>query len=291
MSNTAVEPDGTWNTPFRSLFRRIVLNAEQTNSAYPNILCKGAQHVIPFFGDVERAVILTVGINPSGEEFKMGRCWGINKDDPAYLLYLLGRLKNYFSLKIDAHNFFEVWEAGLNQLGHSYRRDAAHVDISPRALISLQKIDKFGRRDSSGQKPHRQQYLQCKAELKQALASDVGWLFDLFSLLPRLKCILMAGNLIISPPFLDRWIETNLPVGWKLSFLPHPATDRKTSPKRSFGTLQTPAGMRFGIFWCSVSPSGDAFGNTADALVSTIASNLPLFQSLGCAAPMLTPPS
>jgi len=59
---------------------------------------------------------LTVGINPSEQEFKMGRCWEVDRDDPTYLLYVLGRLKNYFSLKIDPHDFFKVWEAGLNHL-------------------------------------------------------------------------------------------------------------------------------------------------------------------------------
>lgn len=209
----------------------------------------------------------------------------MDKSHPGYPLYLLGRLKNYFSLKIDRHGFFDVWEKALNLLGHSYLTDAAHVDVSPRPLISMQTIGKLGRKDSRGHKK-LYEYRKCKAQFQCALESDVKWLFELIQHIPDLTCILMAGNLIISPAHLDLWLKLHTPSGWRLS-LDHPASDRESKPKRSFGTLTAPAQggevpRRFGIFWCSISPNAAAFGNDPELLVQTVASNLEVLRVLGC---------
>src|ERR1017187_7326870 len=200
---------GNWNTPFRDLFRRMVEETDASNADYEAVLCNGTRHTIPFFGDAERATVLTMGVNPSGEEFGATRLWRISKEEPEYLLYLLGRLKNYFALRVPAYEpFFPIWEQALKALGHSYQRDAAHIDISPRPLMSMRSLRTL--KDNGKQ----QEYDRCRTLFEKALISDAKWLFELLGVLPALKCILMAGNLIVSPPQLDLWIRRHAPAGW-----------------------------------------------------------------------------
>jgi hypothetical protein len=118
------------------------------------------------------------------------------------------------------------------------------------------------------------------------LASDVKWLFDLFGVLPGLKCILMAGNLIFPPVQLDLWIESHAPADWSFDFA-HNASARNAKPPRSFGLLTAPERVGeprrgFGVFWCSVSPNAGAFGRTPDGLAKTIAENASAFEDLEC---------
>jgi hypothetical protein len=195
-------------------------------------------------------------------------------------LYLLGRLKNYFALRVPPYEpFFPIWERALSLLGHSYQRDAAHVDVSPRPLLSMQSIRKLK------DKGKLDEYDRCRSLFEEALTSDVRWLFELFSVMPDLKCILMAGNLIFSPASLDLWIQRHAPAGWSFDFTPN--TARKAKPSRSFGVLTAPKRMgepsrKYGIFWCSVSPNAGSFGKKPDGLVETVASNVHTFEDLGC---------
>lgn len=85
-------------------------------------------YAVPFFGDIRRARILTVSLNPSWKEFLSARKWPANLDVPA----LTTRLLHYFDLPFpDCHTWFVQWEKALLYLGCSYEQDAAHIDLSP----------------------------------------------------------------------------------------------------------------------------------------------------------------
>jgi hypothetical protein len=115
------------------LFREL---QHQQPQMFPN--CNQAPHLypIPFFGDIRRAKILTVSLNPSWTEFRPARQWLANLDAPA----LTTRLLHYFDLPFPrCHTWFAQWEKALLYLGCSYEQDAAHVDLSP--CPTLRPID------------------------------------------------------------------------------------------------------------------------------------------------------
>ena len=84
---------------------------------------------IPFFGDIENAVVATIGLNPSATEFTTDRgSRGLSPSDIA------AQLVEYFQR--NPHPWFAVWERALRSFGASYRTNAVHLDVSPRATIS-----------------------------------------------------------------------------------------------------------------------------------------------------------
>lgn len=90
-------------------------------------------HAIPFFGPIEGATVLTVGVNPSWMEFR-NRNWPENLSAPE----LAERLRNYSSSdKALPHPWFSRWGEGLNLLGVKYGVSAAHLDLSPRATRAM----------------------------------------------------------------------------------------------------------------------------------------------------------
>ena len=93
---------------------------------------------IPFFGDPESARVITVGVNPSAGEFSKKRGWPETIDAS----YLEDRLRSYFKEHFfpPPHPWFQPWEEALNMLGCSYKTDAAHLDLSPWATISMGSV-------------------------------------------------------------------------------------------------------------------------------------------------------
>jgi hypothetical protein len=92
---------------------------------------------VPFFGDIRRARILTVALNPSWTEFRPARQWLANLDAQA----LTTRLLHYFDLPFpECHTWFAPWENALLHLGCSYKQDAAHIDLSPYPTLRPREI-------------------------------------------------------------------------------------------------------------------------------------------------------
>jgi hypothetical protein len=93
---------------------------------------------IPFFGRLDTAIVLTVGVNPSADEFRADRAtiWrGVTSSAD-----LLNRLTSYFESA--PHPWFGPWRSALNLLGVAYENGtAAHLDLSARATISMQNVD------------------------------------------------------------------------------------------------------------------------------------------------------
>ncbi len=85
---------------------------------------------VPFFGDIRKAEVLTLALNPAWTEFRKGghheRYWIPGLDACA----LTTRLLHYFDLPVPTpHRFFEDLRPGLAVLGKSYGRNVAHIDL------------------------------------------------------------------------------------------------------------------------------------------------------------------
>jgi len=87
---------------------------------------------IPFFGDIRRAEVLTLGLNPAWTEFRDERFWLPNTPAPAIAPTLASRLLHYFDLPVpEQHPWFDTCEKALLYIGCSYERNAAHIDVHP----------------------------------------------------------------------------------------------------------------------------------------------------------------
>lgn len=112
-----------------------------SNSIYSeNFFPELHTHPIPYFGQLEDAEILTVGLNPSSDEFRSGR-WPDQQLDPENLA---GRLCGYFQRDDPAwHPWFDKWTAALSSLNANLRYQTgqvAHIDLSPRATKAARHI-------------------------------------------------------------------------------------------------------------------------------------------------------
>jgi hypothetical protein len=110
----------------------------KTNKRFKELFVDGVPFPpIFFFGDPEKAVAATLGVNPSAQEFLPNRRW--SKLGTAS--ELIDRCKRYFEspLGISPHPWFEPWGMFLKEIGLSYYTAprAIHFDISPRATRSM----------------------------------------------------------------------------------------------------------------------------------------------------------
>ena len=144
---------------------------EQTNHHYPLNLVPGWP--IPFFGDVLRARVLTVGVNPSDQEFNSDRRWDAITNPEQWQT----RLLNYFRISgVPPWCWFDTWSICLDLIGHAYAAgDAAHIDISPRPTTPM--LDE--QTDTT--------------EFRGMVEHDVKWFFQLLDHLPQVQLLLVAG--------------------------------------------------------------------------------------------------
>jgi hypothetical protein len=85
---------------------------------------------IPFFGDIRKAEVLTLALNPAWTEFSKGgryeRHWIPGLDACA----LTTRLLHYFDLPVPPpHQWFDYRRNAMELLSCSYERNAAHIDL------------------------------------------------------------------------------------------------------------------------------------------------------------------
>jgi hypothetical protein len=115
------------------LVEEIQRDVPKTDSAYAENFISGlATHPIPYFGKLEQADVLTIGLNPSPGEFENGR-W---PDQTLAAERLADELHNYFRRTVPWHPWFDKWSAAFRQLDETLRYEdgrVAHIDLSPRA--------------------------------------------------------------------------------------------------------------------------------------------------------------
>jgi hypothetical protein len=86
-------------------------------------------HPVPFFGVIEKARVITVGLNPSSTEFEDAGRWSRSPLSPHELTR---RLVDYFRQPhAPPHHWFAELQWSLEILQCPYNFAAAHVDISP----------------------------------------------------------------------------------------------------------------------------------------------------------------
>lgn len=161
-------------------------------------------HPVPFFGNLDGAAIITIGLNPSSTEFEPWRLWpreAMAADE------LARRLAGYFrSVAPRPHAWFGDYQEALAIIGGEYKINAAHLDLLPWPTLSPTYLSQMV-------EPRRKNLLQ---EYNSALIRGRDdWLaFSLKCAIPKVKLIL------IFDPFENRAAATKaicreaLPEDW-----------------------------------------------------------------------------
>ena len=149
----------------------VAKDVRQSSQRFRKNIVKGCP--IPFFGNVLRAHVLTVGVNPSHTEFAPSRDW----KEPLKRDAWRQRLLRYFEWPgVPPNAWFETWSICLELLGFGYAAgDAAHIDVSPRPTKPM--LDRA----------------TDKKEFREMAEHDVKWLFELLNALPQIRLLLVAG--------------------------------------------------------------------------------------------------
>jgi len=134
---------------------------------------------VPFFGDIRRAEVVTLALNPSYKEFSPNERWPIGSGPGALNpLALTNRLLSYFhSAKRPPNNWFTAIENGMSALGWSYQTNAAHIDVHPFPT-------KFSREMNQAQK-------EILARIIQARSAD--HMISVLALCEQVKLIIVIG--------------------------------------------------------------------------------------------------
>lgn len=173
-----------------------LLREEETaNSIYEaNLHANKKTYPIPFFGDPESARIVTIGVNPSATEFVKRRKWPKTMD----VEDLESRLRLYFKLfSIPPHPWFTPYERTLNSLGCSYKTDAAHLDLSPRATVSMCAV-------------------KDRALFLDMVAKDTAkWFVTFLDFCSSARFLLMCGS-VTNKYYIHEFLAKHLPPGYEI---------------------------------------------------------------------------
>jgi len=222
---------------------------------------------LPFFGPIERARVITFGLNPSTDEFTEKRKWS-RVDDAK----LPDELVNYWTNEQRTPlKWFKPWETVLSELGVSYAADAAHIDLSPRAtncrkgelrslFISMLRTDA----------PIWIEALGCAARCKLILAAgsatneSCGYINEF--ILHRLS---HTGVRLLNP-----WQRGHGPGQTAFHTICLPGSLEDEEARRRVGTEQEQKQQEPGIpfFFCSTGPSSRKQGT--DVLVAACRKNM-----------------
>lgn len=208
-------------------------------------------HAIPFFGDVSTAEVITVGVNPSADEFVKNK-WPNEQMTPDQL----GVRCNEYFLDGSRHTWFTEWEKALQHLHVSYRTgSAAHIDLSPRATESMSGLQKR----------------KLGPRFIEMIEHDLPLFFEVLTECKKAKLILLAGSVT------GRWYANELleKLAPKHGFQLEGRFSR--TEHRGLGKVCTQrlTGKKFDlpVFFCSSSPS-DKNGCLLEARVSQHAPEL-----------------
>jgi hypothetical protein len=182
---------------------------------------------VPFFGDVRKATVITVGVNPSADEFLPNRRW---QEDPD-ALYLERRLLAYFTTApAPPHPWFATWTDALSIISCSYTATAAHLDLSPRPTIPMSEAP--------------------RGLFKEMVEHDVRWFFELLKHCPKARLLMLAGC-ATHGLYMHEFLSRNAP---RFGCVLGGSVERGGKGRVSLNTLEV-SGRRLPVFFCSVSPS------------------------------------
>jgi hypothetical protein len=204
--------------------------AADTTRDYSALMPERQCRPLPFFGPIERAKVITFGLNPSTGEFTKQRSWSGVTDA------LAEELVNYWTNSRRApHEWFQPWETVLSELGVSYTSDAAHIDLSPRATNCR------------------------KGELRslfvKMLQTDASIWIEALRRAPKCKLILAAGSATNASKsgYINEFISEKLSdTGVRLG---GPWSRKKGAGQTASQTICLPEGREIPFFFCSTGPS------------------------------------
>lgn len=221
---------------------RVIAGIESTAAYFAPFARDGVTtHPMPFFGDIETAIALTVGVNPSAGEF-VNRDWPNTMSSSA----LAERLIHYYTnAPARPHEWFGAWEKALSQLSLSYSTCVAHADLSPRPTAAM------------GVHPDWNGFLHM-------IESDVKWFFELLPMCRKARALLIAGS-VTKRWYINEFIARIAP---QYQYQLTGTADAAGAGRVGFHRLKGPA-FDLPVFFCSVSPSS----STRQLLIDRIGTN------------------
>lgn len=207
----------------------VIADMNATRPQYARLLRPEVKtHPIPFFGDIKHAKVLTVGINPSADEF-IGRGW----PEVMEVGELKDRLQQYFVHRsIPPYKWFDTWKRALAPLGVSYQDGAAHIDLSPRATASRIESDAD------------------RKLFTEMVEQDSQWFFKLLPECNEITLLLFAGC-VTNRRYINKFVERSAAKNG-FQFVGRATSSGKG--RTGFYQLRGP-GIDLPAFFCSVSPS------------------------------------
>jgi hypothetical protein len=209
------------------LLAQIVTNMSATNGQYTSLLTPNPNtYSLPYWGDPSTAQIATFGVNPSAKEFVAGR-W----PNALTIAQLDDRCVRYFVNSVPPHAWFSGYEKALNILGHSYREDSLHLDLSPRATRAMRAVN--------------------GPLFRQMIAADMTWFLSVLALSSSVKGAIMCGS-VTNRFYFDEFLCKHLPSNYRLK----PRTPRSGRGSTAIYDFSGP-GFAMPVLFCGTSPSGD----------------------------------
>jgi hypothetical protein len=214
-------------------------------------------HPICVFGDPAKAVVVTVGANPSVGEFE-------NHSWPAEQMThdaLAKRCRDYFNTDAPAphHQFFTPWKQGLKCLGVSYEsRSAAHLDLSPRATRYIRELN-----------PGFESEL-----FLEMVQRDLWVFFATLQLCPNVKVLLIAGS-VTGQYYINEFLQRFAPDHGYAVGGAFRRTESKGPGKTCWHELAS-SGRKLPAFFCSSGPAA----MSATPLVQSVAKNADQLRAL-----------
>jgi len=205
---------------------------EKTASQYAELAPTRIRwHPLPFFGSLDRARVITLGLNPSTNEFTRQRNWPFEITS----VELAERLVNYWNVEIPGpHPWFRPWSTVLTDMGASYALDAAHVDLSPRP--------------TNGRKS------ELRTLFISMLQTDALLWMEALNRAPNCKLILAAGSATNdSFGYINEFIANRLsPTGVRLAGC---WRRQRGEGQTAWQTIRLPEGREVPLFFCSTGPT------------------------------------
>jgi hypothetical protein len=177
-------------SPIREHLRRVIDHVQKTRDQFRDLTVEGLNTMpIPFFGDIEKAEIITVGVNPAATEFSKNRKWRATEATPEYLET---RLRNYFRSDDPIyHTWFSPWIESLKVLNdRTYGSHSAHLDLSPRATKPMRKLP--------------------SARFLEMIELDLRFFFETILLCRSAKVVLIAGA-VTNRFYINEFLQKHAP--------------------------------------------------------------------------------
>ena len=152
-------------------------------------------------------------------------------------------------------------DKALNILGHSYKRDTVHLDLTPRATIAMGTVSKTP---------------SLKTRFLEMVINDMQqWFLSALALCSNVKAAIMSGS-VTNEHYFDEFLCKYLPQGHSLKLKTAFGTGRGAT---ALYELVGP-GFTIPVFFCGTSPS--APGNKGRRLATEISRALTLQQLPPC---------